>query len=59
MDLSLTVFAMFKMSSKERLPLCLTADNCTIMPLEIMDLYKSVLENGWNQKPIFWLNEHL
>jgi hypothetical protein len=46
------------MSSKDRLSLCLTEDDCTIMPLEIMEPYKSILENGWNQKPILWLNEH-
>jgi hypothetical protein len=34
MDLSLIVLAMFKISSKERFPLCLTESNCNITLLE-------------------------
>jgi hypothetical protein len=45
MDLSLIVFAMFKMSSKERLPLCLTENKCNIMPLE---------SKLWNSINLHW-----
>jgi hypothetical protein len=53
MDLSLIAFAMFKMSSNERLPLCLTENKYNITSTE-RKLWNNtnLLDDGWNTNPI-------
>jgi hypothetical protein len=58
MDLSLIVLAMFRISSKERLPLCLTESNYNINSncKRNMKEHKPTLKKGWLEKSFLWLN---